>query len=119
MKSLQKFTMSAIGLLAGTFVASGVAIDPSNYNYMMTIAPASGMVSGTLSNFPILVRLSAARHRNFNPADCGENGANLRFALEDGTVLAHEIDTWNADGESLVCPSWQGHARALRNIRRQ
>ena len=111
MKSLQKFTMSAIGLLAGTFVASGVAIDPSNYNYMMTIAPASGMVSGTLSNFPILVRLSAARHRNFNPADCGENGANLRFALEDGTVLAHEIDTWNADGESLVwvnVPSLKG-----------
>ena len=31
MKSLQKFTMSAIGLLAGTFVASGAAIDPSNY----------------------------------------------------------------------------------------
>lgn len=114
MKSLQKFTMSAIGLLAGTFVASGAAIDPSNYDYMMTIAPASGKVSGTLSNFPILVRLSAARHQNFNPADCGENGANLRFALEDGTVLAHEIDTWNADGESLVwvnVPSLKGSTK--------
>jgi hypothetical protein len=103
--------MIAVAILANfSLIAAAAEIDPNNYNYRMSFTPASGKVSGTLSNFPILVRLSAA-HRNFNPADCGENGANLRFALEDGTVLAHEIDTWNADGESLVwvnVPSLEG-----------
>ena len=102
MKKLQNCIIAAIGLLSGTLVVFGDTIDSSNYNYMMAISPASGKVTETLSNFPILVRLSASRHRNFNPADCGENGADIRFALEDGTVLAHEIDTWNASGESLV-----------------
>lgn len=102
MRTLQKCVLTGIGLLTGVFAALGATIDPSNYNYMMPFTPKAGKVTGTLSNFPILVRLSAARHQNFNPADCGENGANLRFALENGTVLAHEIDTWNADGESLV-----------------
>ena len=102
MRTLQKCVLTGIGLLSGVFAAFGATIDPSNYNYMMPFTPKAGKVTGTLSNFPLLVRLSAARHQNFNPADCGEKGANLRFALEDGTVLAHEIDTWNADGESLV-----------------
>lgn len=107
--------MIAVAALANfSLIAAAATIDPNNYNYMMSFTPAAGKVSGTLSNFPILVRLSAARHRNFNPADCGENGANLRFALEDGTVLAHEIDTWNADGESLVwvnVPSLEGSTK--------
>lgn len=107
--------MIAVATLANfSLIAAAATIDSNNYNYMMSFTPASGKVSGTLSNFPILVRLSAARHRNFNPADCGENGANLRFALEDGTVLAHEIDTWNADGESLVwvnVPSLEGSTK--------
>lgn len=107
--------MIAVAALANfSLIAAAATIDPNNYNYMMSFTPASGKVSGKLSNFPILVRLSAARHQNFNPADCGENGANLRFALEDGTVLAHEIDTWNADGESLVwvnVPSLEGSTK--------
>ena len=86
----------------GSANASATTIDPDNYNYFMTIAPASGKVTSTLENFPILVRLSSARQTGFVPADCGANGADLRFALADGTLLAHEIDTWNPSGESLV-----------------
>ncbi|MBR2938294.1 MAG: DUF2341 domain-containing protein [Kiritimatiellae bacterium] len=86
----------------GAASAWATTIDPSNYNYSMTIAPASGQVTSTLTNFPILVRLSSARQSGFNPADCGANGADLRFALADGTLLAHEIDTWSLSGESLV-----------------
>lgn len=107
--------MITVATLANfSLIAAAATINPNNYNYMMSFTPAAGKVSGNLSNFPILVRLSAARHQNFNPADCGENGANLRFALEDGTVLAHEIDTWNADGESLVwvnVPSLEGSTK--------
>lgn len=72
------------------------------YQKAIRITPASGKVTSTLSNFPILVRLSASRQIGFNPADCGENGADLRFVLKDGTLLAHEIDTWDPEGESLV-----------------
>ena len=42
------------------------------------------------------------RQSGFNPADCGTNGADLRFALPDGTLLSHEIDTWSTTGESTV-----------------
>ena len=80
----------------------GATIDPANYDYSMTISPAPGKVTTTLSNFPLLVRLSSTRLSWFNPADCGTGGADLRFALADGTLLSHEIDTWNPSGESFV-----------------
>ena len=82
--------------------APAATIDPANYECSMTITPAAGSVSTTLSNFPLLVRLSAMRQTGFNPADCGTDGADLRFALSDGTLLSHEIDTWSTTGESLV-----------------
>ena len=82
--------------------AHATTIDPSNYDYSMSISPAAGRIATTLSNFPLLVRLSSTRQPWFNPADCGTGGADLRFALADGTLLVHEIDTWNPSGESFV-----------------
>ena len=82
--------------------AHATTIDPSNYEYEMSISPAAGRITTTLSNFPLLVRLSSTRQPWFDPADCGTNGADLRFALADGTLLSHEIDTWNPSGESFV-----------------
>lgn len=82
--------------------AHATTIDPSNYEYEMSISPAAGRITTTLSNFPLLVRLSSARQQSFNPSDCGTNGADLRFALADGTLLSHEIDTWSTTGESAV-----------------
>ena len=82
--------------------AHATTFDPSNYDHSMTIRPSSGKVTTTLSNFPLLVRLSATRQPWFNPADCGTSGADLRFALADGTLLSHEIDTWSTVGESAV-----------------
>ena len=76
--------------------------DPSSFDHAMLISPGVGRISSPLTNFPILVRLSTTRQPWFNPADCAANGADLRFTLADGTLLAHEIDTWNAAGESAV-----------------
>ena len=90
------------GVVLFAFTASATTIDPSNYNHSMTIRPAAGKVTSTLTGFPLLVRLSTARQPWFNPLDCGTNGADLRFALADGTLLAHEIDTWSESGESVV-----------------
>ena len=68
----------------------------------MEISIGEGMVSSVLTNFQVLVRLSETRQSGFLYADCGENGSDIRFALPDGTLLAHEVDTWNTSGESLV-----------------
>ena len=56
----------------------------------------------TLETFPLLVRISPERIAGFAYADCAADGSDISFALEDGTVLAYDVDTWNAEGESLV-----------------
>lgn len=54
----------------------------------------------TLVDFPVLVKLSEANE--FDHSKCASGGSDLRFALADGTLLPHEIDTWNDNGTSLV-----------------
>lgn len=91
--------------VSGTSFTAGSAVsclDPSDFRCSMEISPASGSVNSTIRDFPLLVRLSASRQSGFNPSKCGTNGSDLRFALSDGTLLTHEIDTWNPSGESLV-----------------
>ena len=94
------------GTYAGREVVLPYSIDHKlsarDFRYCMTVAPTSGKVTTTLANFPVLLRLSAARQSGFDPAACGTGGSNLRVALSDGTLLAHEIDYWDAEGESTV-----------------
>lgn len=72
------------------------------FTFTMGITPAADKVSEPLTNFPVLVRLSAARQKRFDPSKCGTNGSDLRFVLEDGTILSHEIDYWTTDGDCCV-----------------
>ena len=62
-----------------------------------------GVQSGvTLTNFPVLVRLSA-KIPGFKYSDFKQsNGGDLRFFGADGKLLSHEIDTWNPSGVSTV-----------------
>ena len=56
----------------------------------------------TLTNFPALIRLSAARNR-FDYSKCEKaNGEDVRFFDANGNLLPCEVDTWNPDGESLI-----------------
>ena len=73
----------------------------NEFEKTMEISIGENMVSGVLTNFQALVRLSESK-RGFLYADCGEKGAGIRFTLPDGTLLAHEIDTWDTTGESLI-----------------
>ena len=66
----------------------------------LTVAGFEGTT--TLENFPVLVRISETSIEGFNYSDCAEGGEDLSFALEDGSPLPYEIDTWNDKGESLV-----------------
>ena len=57
----------------------------------------------TLTNFPVLVRVSPAAIPGFDYADClFGDGADVRFRAADGTPLPCEVDEWNPGGESLV-----------------
>ena len=78
------------------------ALKINDFAYTMCISPAADKVTEPLANFPVLVRLSAARQKRFDPAKCGTNGSELRFALEDGTILSHEVDYWTTDGDCCV-----------------
>lgn len=59
-------------------------------------------LDATLPDFPLLVRISESRISGFAYADCQTGGTDVSFRLPDGTLLDHEVDTWNPDGESLV-----------------
>jgi hypothetical protein len=49
-------------------------------------------VSGNITGFPVLIRLS---EDNFTFAQAHPAGSDLRFAKNDGTPLAHEIERWD------------------------
>lgn len=76
---------------------------PSDFARRIEISPAANSLgSTTLTDFPVLVRLSTAI-TGFNYADFSlPNGGDLMFTDGFGTVLPHEVDTWNPNGESLV-----------------
>ncbi len=64
-----------------------------------------GVGSGvTLTNFPVLVKLSASSPSGFRYADCAKaDGGDLRFADSEGNALDSEVETWNdGNGESFV-----------------
>ena len=76
--------LASLGLHAATYYPITIGYEPTT----------------TLSDFPVLVRIPAA-----SPIydSAGTGGANLRFTDELGVNnYPHEVDTWNALGESLV-----------------
>ena len=92
----------ALVVLALATTATADPVDWSGYTRSFDITFPGYTGSETLTDFPVLVRLSAARN-DFQYAKCKlPDGGDLRFSDAEGNLLAHEIDTWNPDGESLV-----------------
>lgn len=84
------------------FKAEATAIVPGDYAKSFTITFPGYSGSETLTDFPVLVKVSQARN-DFDYSAClVESGGDLRFADASGNLLASEVDTWNASGESLV-----------------
>lgn len=86
-----------------------VAPDPSPLarkigSYGKAVAFAVNDCEGVFEDFPVLVRLDEDSPKGFSYADFVDSttGGELRFMGDDGKPLAHEIDTWNPDGTSLV-----------------
>ena len=70
---------------------------------VLTLEVAGYAGSETLTNVPVLVRLSTAIE-GFSYADFSDaKGGDLVFTDESGSfVYPHEIDEWHTEGESLV-----------------
>lgn len=97
----------SIRLLAALALAAPCALlaDPVDWtayqkSFNVTFPGYAG--SATLVDFPVLIRLSKALN-DFDYAKCQvADGGDLRFSLPDGTLLQSEVDTWDANGTSLV-----------------
>ena len=75
--------------------------DWESYSHKFSIS-FPGAPAESLTDFPVLIRLSS-EITNFDYAHFDkENGGDLRFADENGRMLDHEIDTWDESGESTV-----------------
>jgi hypothetical protein len=66
--------------------------------YLNTTASGANVL-GSVGNFPVLMRLNAG---NFDFAKARQDGADLRFAKSDGTVLPFEIEEWNGAARTAV-----------------
>lgn len=92
---------SLLSMIASVFLAATAFALPQQ-KAKITVSGYNWENAGELENFPVLVRISESRISGFYYDSCKEGGADISFALEDGTLLPHEIDTWNKSGESLV-----------------
>lgn len=83
----------AVQMVDATAFAKSIAFTCSGYTG-----------SSTLANFPVAVRLANDSPVGFRYADMAdpESGGELRFADGKGRSLPHEVERWDANGESLV-----------------
>ena len=94
------FATICAAALAMPLFADPVHIDSADYECSFNVKFAGYKGVSTLTDFPVLIRLSAELNE-FKYAKCVD-GASLRFADSDGNLIPHEIDTWDPSGTSLV-----------------
>ncbi len=93
--SVNSSTGTVVGI-AATF------LNPSNYNSMQ-ITFSGYTNAGSVTNFPVLVRLSTnIPGFSYSQFASPSNGADLRFTSASGRELPYQIDEWNPAGESAV-----------------
>lgn len=105
---MKKIVMKGVALFAVLFASSLFALPLKQAK--LTVSGYQGGET-ELENFPLLVRISPERISGFSYDDCALDGSDISFALENGEILPHEIDTWVNGGESLVwvkLPALQG-----------
>lgn len=59
----------------------------------LNTSPEGAGIAGTVTGFPLLVRLTAD---NFDFGQARPDGGDIRFAKPDGTPLPYEIEHWDA-----------------------
>ena len=82
--------------------ARGEALDTAPFSFKIPVTVSGYAGSAELTDFPVLVTLSAGAPTGFDYADCATDGSDLRFADATGALLSHEIETWDTNGTSYV-----------------
>ncbi|HIG39610.1 MAG TPA: DUF2341 domain-containing protein [Gammaproteobacteria bacterium] len=71
----------------------------NNWSYRSALAFDNSAQTEDLTDFPVLIILDATRIDYLHTEN---NGQDLRFVDGNGTVLAHEIESWDESGTSYV-----------------
>lgn len=93
--------------IPGLLYFGDYATQPEEFRFKLPIALestiATSIGSNSYTDFPILVRLSAAIGGfDYNTLTPALRGHDLLFKDETGSTLNFEVETWNTQGESLV-----------------
>ena len=85
------------------FAVADIPNDWTKYPHKFSLAFPGVADGATLTDFPVLVKISESGIPGFSYADCvKEGGADLRFADASGALLPCEVEVWNTNGVSLV-----------------
>ena len=118
MKSKAKGILVGAAALLASFGAQGETIDTTLFTHRAPVTfptYSSHSLTSTLENFPVLVRLTNTEGK-FTYEESSVDGSDIRFALEDGTLLPSEVSLWNPEDESLVwvsVPALNGNAKII------
>ena len=91
-----KILLGIVGAMA-LFGATARSADFSDWSHLMLVKFTGYSGCETLTNFPALVRFDAAES-----AQMMADAADLRFSDADGNLLAHEVDSFDAQGGTLA-----------------
>lgn len=91
-----------IGAVAAVVLTvSSAMAEVSGYAHRIDFSVTGYKGTETLVNFPLIIKLSETI-KGFKYSDFLSDGADLRFALKDGTVLQHELESWDTTGTSIA-----------------
>ena len=89
-------------VLEDDFAVYELSNDWTMYSHKFGIS-FPGAPEATVSDFPVLVKVSEGSPAGFSYSDCmKEDGDDLRFADAGGNLLDSEVDVWDTNGVSLV-----------------
>ena len=100
-----RFVAASIGkaALVAAMVATSATLPAFADAKSATLRATGYSGTETLDYFPALVKLSATDDAyGFSYGDCVDGQNDLWFEDSDGNVIPHEVDTWNASGDSYV-----------------
>lgn len=79
------------------FATPGTArVSNAAFRWQMSVTATGYAGAQTLTNFPVLVRVPSGVAEKVTSAD------DIRFALADGTLLPHDVEHWDPEGESAI-----------------
>ena len=96
--------MNVNNLIAVVAVAASAALPMAANAEAKSVTLSCNGYTGTtaLTNFQAHVKLSDGVY-GFHYSDCAANdGTDLWFTDSDGSLIPHEVDTWNTSGDSFV-----------------